>query len=103
MFMTTSKFAVRCKLGGAATPWLLPLTHFPKSAAVAWPLQEHAPAGGGFTFMRLSADVPDLRELLHAVVDPSDWEAIPVEWVSVYSQCLLLGDQGPRQLPGGLG
>eukprot|EP00959_Pyramimonas_sp_CCMP1952_P377692 7911432-Pyramimonas_sp.AAC.1 len=47
---------------------------------VAWPLKEHAVVNADVVFMQLSLDVVSIDELLHAVVDPSNWEAIPVEW-----------------------
>ncbi|CAK0797252.1 unnamed protein product, partial [Prorocentrum cordatum] len=103
MFMATSKLAVRCTLAGAATPWMLPLTHFSRSAGVAWPHKEHAVVNADVVFMQLSLGAVSIDELLRAVADPSNWEAIPVEWCSVFSRCLLLGAQLPRELPGGLG
>ena len=84
--------------------WLLPMAHFPSSAAVAMPMElcKVQTPDGEVSYFRPKWTMDSIYEFYHAVVDETEWEAQPIQWLSVYSQAAQRGEGLVRSLEDGM-
>eukprot|EP00974_Lingulodinium_polyedra_P081736 7914631-Lingulodinium_polyedra.AAC.1 len=60
------------------------------------------PKGPATFFVPQTDNLHSIYDLYHALVDESEWEAQPFQWLSVYSQAARWGEDLVRSLPGGM-
>ena len=104
IFMPTSKFVAKRESGAlTASSWLLPMGNFSGSAVVCWPVTECSFHGVADTnwYNVTSCHPRDVKDLLHAVVSPSEWKGREIKWMAPWSQALEFGLENVRNSVGG--